>query len=225
MEIDLVIFDLDGTIAHSRNPNATGNEHMTDAWSTLMEAYGLGEQERAITNKYLIPGANNMTPENHRKQFYETAALLKGHDPRIAIDALEGMPLTPGFGELCKYLRTQRIPHGIVTLTTSLAADIIVKRFNLDFAYANEFGISRGLFNGDGEINVLFGSKGKVVESAIERFGVDSAKTAYIGDSSNDIDPWKVVGHPFGMNNRANLDLYLEDKFTDFYKVLEAFQK
>lgn len=217
-KIKTVIFDMDGTIAFRNTHDAS--------YASFFRHMGLEREMKQIGDKYDDKVHNVMTTENHRRQFTETVALLNGKAAPTPREIFPSIPYAPGFQQFCQYLRSHEINTGIVTLSLLYAANRIKEENNIQLAYANEIHVENGSFTGTGTIHVLFGSKGKMVQKAYQALGGTKETTAYIGDSLNDVDPWKSVGLPLGVNlHHPDCKGYVQAHFEDFNGVLEFFQK
>lgn len=123
-------------------------------------------------------------------------------------------------------MRSVQIPVGIVTLSLLYAADRIREENDLQLAFANEIHVQDGVFTGTGTLHVRFGSKGRMVQKAYRMLGSTKETTAYIGDSLNDVDPWKSVGLPLGVNlHHGDCEKSVRAHFQDFHEILEYFNE
>jgi len=216
-KIESVIFDMDGTIAFRDASDAS--------YISFFRRMGLEDQARVITSKYDDPVRNVMSPDNHQRQFEETVALLRGKRATEPREIFPSIPYAPGFQEFCRYLRSHGINTGIVTLSLLYAADLIREENDMQLAYANEIHILDGIFTGTGTLHVRFGSKGTMVRKAYESLASVGERTAYIGDSLNDIDPWSSVALPLGVNlHHPDCRQYVVADFADFREVLDFFK-
>ncbi len=216
--INTVIFDMDGTIAFRNTHDAS--------YDSFFRYMGLEKEMERITEKYHDSVRNVMTPENHKLQFTETVALLKGKSAPASDEVFSSIPYARYFPEFCQYLYSRGVNMGIVTLSLLYAADRIKEENNIRIAYANDIHVEDGRFTGTGKIHVLFGSKGDMVRKAYESLGGSKETTAYIGDSLNDVDCWNAVALPLGVNlHHPDCKKYVHDHFEDFYGVLEFFKK
>ncbi|MDP3733883.1 MAG: HAD-IB family phosphatase [Nanoarchaeota archaeon] len=217
-KIQTVIFDMDGTIAFRNTHDASYN--------SFFRHMGLEKQVQQITDKYNDKVRNVMTPENHQRQFAETVALLRGKAAPAPEEVFPSIPYAPGFTQFCQYLQSHSVNTGIVTLSLLYAANRIKEENSIQLAYANEIHIENKYFTGTGTVHVLFGSKGEMVQKAYQALGGTRETTAYIGDSLNDVDPWKSVALPLGVNlHHPECKKYVQAHFADFNEILDFFQK
>ena len=208
---------MDGTIAFRDTHDAS--------YSSFFRHMGLEEQAEAITGKYDDKVHNVMTPANHQRQFEETVALLQGKKAPAPCEVWPSVPYAPGFQEFCSYLRFYGTNTGIVTLSLLYAADLICKENEMQLAYGNELNVRNGFFTGTGILHVRFGSKGTMVSKAIAALGTTPERTAYIGDSLNDVDPWNSVGLPLSVNlHHSKCQKHVVKSFTDFHGVMDFFK-
>ncbi len=226
--IDTVIFDLDGTILRQLKGAAALNcppGTWIDVWRQFFSAAGLVEECRHLTIKYQDSLTNSMTPEGHREFFHKSCELLKRKQAAPVLETFQELPYTPGFFDFCRYLREQGVKTGIVTLSLDAIAQQIKRKAGLDFAVGNEIYLQGDLFTGTGKINVPFGGKGQAVERAYASLGAGRETTAFFGDSGNDVDCWKAVDFPFGMNIDDPYRYLVQANFPDFHQAKEYFQQ
>lgn|SRR3989338_600743 len=216
--IQAVICDMDGTAAFRDTHDAS--------YSTFFRHMGLEDQAQAITDRYNDNVRNMMTPDDHQRQFSEAVALLRGRRAPTPREIYPRIPYAPGFQEFQAYLRSQEVSTGIVTLSLLTAANLIREEMGMQLVYANEIDVQEGFFTGIGKLHVRFGSKGVMVQQAVAALGSTAERTAYIGDSLNDADPWKAVALPLGVNlHHPDCKQYVHASFTDFHGILDFLKK
>ena len=227
--LQAVIFDMDGTALRQ----IKGEESLRcepsawiDVWRYFFYAAGLAEECRSLNLKYHDPVTNTMTTEGHREFFQQSCGLLKGKPAAPVLAHFRELPYTPGFLDFCRYLRQNGIKVGMVTLSIDSIAKQIKQEAGLEFALGNEIHVNEhGLFTGTGKINVPFGGKGEAVKQAYASLGASRETTCFFGDSGNDVDCWKAVDFPFGMNLDAPYQNLVRAKFTDFHRAKEYFER
>ena len=228
-EVKAVIFDMDGTaLKQIKGEEALHCEPSAwiDVWRYLFYTAGLAKECRDLTIQYQDPVTNSMTPAGHREFFQQSCELLQGKEAAPVLAAFEKLPYTSGFLQFCDYLRAQNIKIGMVTLSLDAIAQHIKQEAGLEYAIGNEIHVDKqGLFTGTGEIKVPFGGKGKVVEQACASLGTSREATCFFGDSGNDVDCWKAVGLPLGMNVDLQYRSLVRANFTDFHRAKEYFKK
>ncbi|MBS3123602.1 HAD family phosphatase [Candidatus Woesearchaeota archaeon] len=213
MELDLVLFDLDGTIVRY-------DGQFQSSWMGLGQALGLEKEWKELTDYYLP------RKEIYSEWFTKQVATLKGLEVELALDKMLPPPYAPGFLEFNTYLREKGVRRGIVSSGLSLVADYVKGQAGLEVALASELGIENGLFTGQGFERVPLHNKGRVVSEVITQLGVNPCRTAYFGDSEYDSPAWKAVSWPFGMNlNKESLKEKVVEYFTDFNEALVFFKR
>jgi phosphoserine phosphatase len=114
--------------------------------------------------------------------------------------AVLGIPLIEGFAEVVAALKQQGVHVLLVTVTMSLAARAIARKYGLD-GYA---GAEMGEINGrlTGQVAAHFEERDKVrfVQEYGRKFGINLSKCAAIGDSRSDIPLFKEVGLAIALN-------------------------
>ncbi len=227
--IEAVIFDMDGTALKQVKGESSLRQEQgawIDVWQYFFSAAGLAEECRSLTLQYQDPVTNSMTPEGHREFFQKSCGLLKGKSASPILAAFRELPYTLGFIDFCGYLHGNKIRTGMVTLSIDVIAQQIKQEAGLEYAVGNEiYTDEQGLFTGTGKINVPFGGKGKVVEQAYASLGSSRETTCFFGDSGNDVDCWKAVGLPLGMNVDAPYRHLVKESFADFYQAKKYFEK
>lgn len=227
--IEAVIFDMDGTaLTQIKGEEALHCEPSAwiDVWRYLFYIAGLTKEIRDLTAQYQDQVTNSMTPAGHQEFFQQSCELLRGREAAPVLAAFQILPYTSGFLQFCDYLRGQSIKMGMVTLSLDAIAQQIKQEAGLEYAVGNEIHTDEhGLFTGTGKIKVPFGGKGKAVEHAYASLGTSGETTCFFGDSGNDVDCWKAVGLPLGMNIDAPYVHLVWEKFTDFHQAKEYFER
>ena len=227
--INTVIFDMDGTALKQ----IKGEEALhcdsgawIDVWRHFFYVAGFADECRKLTLQYQDPKTNSMTPEGHREFFQHTVGLLRGKASVPILEQFHDLPYTPGFLSFCGYLHDNGIRTGMVTLSIDAVAQQIKREAGLEMAMGNEIHVDeRGLFTGTGKINVPFGGKGEAVKRAYSSLGTSRETTCFFGDSGNDVDCWKTVALPLGVNPDQPYEHLVKAKFKDFYEAKEYFER
>lgn len=227
--LQAVIFDMDGTaLRQIKGEEALHCEPSAwiDVWRHFFYVTGLAEECRSLTRQYQDLVSNSMTPEGHREFFGKCCELLKGKPATPVLAEFRDLPYTPGFLDFCVYLRNNGILLGMATLSIDAIVQQVKQEAELEFAVGNEIHVdNQGLFTGTGRINVHFGEKGKAVEQAYASLGASHETTCFFGDSGNDVDCWKTVSLPLGMNVDAPYRQLVQTTFTDFHQAKEYFER
>lgn len=215
--IHTVIFDMDGTALYQKDKN-------DDVWRRFFSAAGLSAECNELVRKYQNSDTNTMPPHLFPEFYAQHCALLQGRSVAPIRDAFTPLPYTPGFLDFCHYLQSYGVKIGLATLSIDAVAQLIKNEASLDMVLANELHTEDGLFTGTGLIKVPFGGKGNAVEKIYATLGATRETTAFFGDSGNDVEGWKAVAYPFGINASKYSHL-LNDNFTDFFQVQEYFER
>ena len=212
MALELVIFDMDGTIVRY-------DGHFQSSWDALGAATGVGERWKELLKVYINQ------PDLYGEWFAKNCRCLEGKPVKPALEKILPPPYTPGFKQFCKYLKTREIKTGIISSGVNLVADYIKKEVGLDFVVVNELHIEDGTFLGTGIEHVPLAGKYKVVKETLSTLGIPSTSVAYFGDSYFDVPVWREMGYPFGVN-LISKDLAAEvwEHFSNFRAALTFFR-
>ena len=105
-------------------------------------------------------------------------------------------------------------------------AEHIQRDVGLDFYVANDLHIKDGCFAGTGTIHVDLNDKAQIIQRISEEQGISREQVAYVGDHTNDIPAWKVVGLPLGMNLKDDsCHAAVDAHFGNFHQALQYFAK
>lgn len=210
MNLKLALFDMDGTAVRYTNSS------FHSSWDAIGIAAGVAEEWDRLLKYYIDK------PEIYQEWFDKNCACLAGKDVAPIFDEVFPPPYTPGFKEVCDYLREKEIPVGIVSAGVDFVANRIKREMNVNFVIANEVFIEGGKFTGKGRINVSISGKGDLVRNIMAEYGVLSKETAFVGDNFNDAPVWKEVGLPLAVNldSKEHADL-VKANFKDFYELVD----
>jgi phosphoserine phosphatase len=75
------------------------------------------------------------------------------------------------------------------------------QRFGFDYSVSNDLLHENGILTGKVRIRVYYDQKAKWVGKILETFGMTSAESMAIGDSSGDIEMFKKVGFSVAFNS------------------------
>ncbi|MBI2151415.1 HAD family phosphatase [Candidatus Woesearchaeota archaeon] len=213
MQLDLVIFDLDGTIVRY-------DGLFQSSWMGLGQALGLEKEWKELTDYYLP------RKEIYSEWFTKQVATLRGLEVQPALDKILPPPYALGFMQFNDYLQERGIRRGIVSSGLSLVADYVKGQAGMEVALASELEIEEGFFTGYGLEHVHLHEKGRVVSEVIARLGVNPCRVAYFGDSEHDVPAWNAVSWPFGINlNKESLKDEVAEHFVDFEEALVFFRR
>lgn len=214
MGIELIFFDMDGTLVDCAPPFGS-------TWDELGKAAGVGDKFEANIHKYYP-----------LKKDYETwveadVSLLKGRDFETLKNLVLPPPYAPGVKEFFEQIEGKYI-LGLITGGVDFMADYIVEDLGLDFYVANKIGVSNGVF--DGTYNILIDlwkqpDKTYYVKEFMRRYNLPKEKTMYIGDNENDIAAALETGIFIARNPKTEKTKqsahYIVDNFLEILPILK----
>lgn len=174
-----VVFDLDGTLTREVN-----------SWAAMQRKVdpSLSERSRARWQRYR---AGELSREGF---LVDQVADLAGLDAGILDAVVEEVEYHDGVAAACTELRAAGlrlaiISAGITALTERVAADL-----GIELHRANQVHVADGRFTGEATIAVPPGGKAPVFEEVVESFDVDAEAVVAVGDSSGDVDMFRLAG-------------------------------
>ena len=130
-KIKLVMFDMDGTILQGRTI------------FKFAEIKGFSEELNRIIK----------SDKEFYKKTIEIANLLKGANSKELLDIFREIPLQENAEKVFKELKNNKIITAIATDSYQFVVDDLKKRLNVDFAFANNLIIKKGIVTGKIELN------------------------------------------------------------------------
>jgi phosphoserine phosphatase len=125
----------------------------------------------------------------------ERVKLLEGLSLERAMTLLDKIELTPGADRFVKALHGLGFRVGLVSGGFSVFVDELKRRYNLDFAFANELEISDGKLTGRVRGTVVDGErKAQVLKDMAQVYNFRLEQTVAIGDGANDILMLQTAG-------------------------------
>ncbi|TXT57389.1 MAG: hypothetical protein BAJATHORv1_10090 [Candidatus Thorarchaeota archaeon] len=177
MAIQLVVFDVDGTLTcHS------------SIWWRLHEHFGTEEKGRFYFDQYF---AGEIT---YNEWAALDAGLWKGRPILEIHPVIEGTKLVPGAKETITRLKEAGVKVAILSGGLDILANDVARRLGVEYVLTNRLLHKDGILSGNVEVNVGWGGKVIEIKRIAEHFGVDLKETAYIGDGRNDISVFSTVG-------------------------------
>ncbi len=213
MKIDLVVFDLDGTLISSGETIYKATVH------TLNELNIRGEipHEKFYSRIGL----------HFEDIFDEFGVVVKDFEKFIGIyksvyfDFIQSSEIYPGVKETLQALKSKNIKTALLTTKAQDQADIITKHFNLTDHLDYIMGRRNGLAHKPSPEPLL-----KICED----LNVDPNRTMIVGDSEMDIQCGKnantlTCGVTYGYRSKENLEKefpdFIIDKITELNTILE----
>ncbi len=214
MTLDLILFDMDGTIVQYNN------SPYQSSWDALGEAIGKKEEWDRLLQYYVH------RPHEYQDWFEANCRDLHGLGVEEVLEKLLPIPYTPGFVELCTVLREKKIRTGIVSNGIDLITNEIQREVRLDLVLANELHIADGYFTGTGTMHVHIAEKGAAVQRVLRQQEVSRERAAYFGDHFNDLPAWQEVALPLGMNLKdKRCYAQVKAQFSDFQQAREYLEQ
>lgn len=172
--VKAVFFDMDSTLIQ---------EESIVTIAQLAEEASVLEKIARITESAMA-GELDFT-----QAFYARLALLRGIE-KEKIDALVGqLTLNTGIQFTLSQLRQQGIKLFLVSGGFTIFANSLVKKLQMDQAFAHELDFSGGTLNGSivGNQVVDGAAKKRWVQSKAQELGISSEEICCVGDGANDI--------------------------------------
>ena len=180
----LALFDLDGTLTKERS-----------SWEYIHRRLGVWEENAERFQEAFLRG------EIDYNRFCELdAAIWKGMKVAVLEEILGGIPFYDGIEEFLQFLRFRGMKLGIISSGLTLLAERIQREFNFDYAVANSLEVADGILTGKITIRVQYDRKGEWVRVAQSRFGAAPGEILAIGDSTGDLEMFRMAGLSIAFN-------------------------
>lgn len=125
----------------------------------------------------------------------ERVRLLEGLPLERAMSLLDRIELTPGADRFVQALRSLGFRIGLVSGGFTVFVDQLKRRYNLDFAFANELEIHDGKLTGRVRGTVVDGErKAQVLKDMAQVYSCRLEQTVAIGDGANDMLMLQTAG-------------------------------
>ncbi|MBN2228867.1 MAG: HAD family phosphatase [Candidatus Thorarchaeota archaeon] len=183
MDIQLVVFDVDGTLT----------QH-SSIWWRLHELFGTTKEGRVYFDQYFAGKINYQQWADY------DAALWTGKPVDIVLEAVRNTKLVPGAQEAVSILTKHNIHSAILSGGLDIMADDIAERIGIDYVLTNKLGRKNGFLTGTVENVIGWAEKAEHIGKITDHFGVTLKQTAFIGDGRNDISVFSVVGLSIAFN-------------------------
>ena len=187
--IELVVFDLDGTLVRYHGVE------FESSWGAIAAAAGVREESERLLAEYLP------RRDAYRRWVEEDAALLAGIPVSQVAAQIFPPPYARGVREAVDRLRG-KYRLGILSSGVDLVADYVKADLDLDFAFANRLLVEDGRFTGESELVVDLWSKDEVMRRIAAEYGVRLEEICFVGDHVNDIPVMRIVGLSIAMNSK-----------------------
>jgi len=173
----LICFDMDSTLIK------------TEVIDELADRAGVGEQVRAITESAMRGEID------FHESFAQRIALLKGLEATVLNDIADHLPIMEGADKLMSILKQCGFKIAILSGGFTYFGDMLKKRFNADYVYANELEILGGKLTGNFIGDVVDGKrKAELLRLIAQVEHIDLQQTIAVGDGANDLPMINLAG-------------------------------
>jgi phosphoserine phosphatase len=180
----LAVLDVDGTLKQAESP-----------YQYLHEQLGL--QHLANEHRSLALAGRISYAEWLRSD----VALWKGRPVAYLRALLAENPYVPGAPDLLRALKGAGVIVALASAGFTLNTDPIMADFGLDYALANELGITPdGILDGTAVHRVPEGGKAAFVRELMSRLGVPPERTLAAGDTRGDLELFEHAGIRVAVN-------------------------
>lgn len=193
MKPDLLIFDLDGTLADTKHDIAT-------AVNLTLAELGLPRRPLAEIHGYVGGGVRRLLQhavgENDGPRLRETLRLFRCH---YLVHLLDTTRLYPGMADVLEYFGGRK--KSVATNKPQVYTDSLLKGLSVYHLFDLVLGADSGL---------ALKPEPEMILEAVRRSGVPAAGAVMIGDSLNDIHAARAAGVPacavgYGMSDPDEL--------------------
>ena len=213
MDIELVVFDVDGTLTkHS------------SVWWRLHQHFGTTDEGKQYYDRYF---AGEITYDMWADL---DAGLWKGKTLDEVMKVVAATQLTPGSKEAIETLKDYGLKTAILSGGLDIMANDIGRRVGIDYVLTNTLHHKDGVLTGKVDNLVAWGGKSDAVHQINTHFDIPLEKTAFVGDGRNDMSVFKVVGLAIAYNpedqevaDSANVAIYEDDLRTILPHVISEF--
>jgi phosphoserine phosphatase len=203
--IQLVIFDLDGTLTP-----------VESLWTFIHELFGTWDQGRIAAQRY-------RRGEISYREWAETdARCWAGASLSKVTTALEHIPYRAGVEKVFRVLHEKDVRIAIVSAGLSILVNKAAEELGADLTVSNELETNDGQLTGGITVNVSVTEKAKLFEQIAGRLGVALSQVALVGDRAYDLsqpDCLKIAYKPKDSLSRERADVIVED--DDLSSILQ----
>ena len=185
MNIQLVLFDMDGVIFEGKN-----------FWLELHQHYGTQKKGVAFANKYLDSDYDRLVR-------LVAGNLWKGKPASAVLTMVEQRRYQPGVFEVFEFLHANSILSAIISSGPYELALRAQRELGIPVVRANHLVVENGLIQGEVEVMVPDAEKARVGREVMEELGIPPSKVAFVGDSVSDIELAKIVDLPIAYNAQS----------------------
>lgn len=182
----LIIFDVDGTLT---------TDEGRSSWQVVHEYFNVWvPQGESLLRKFL----NN---EWDYRTFCEAeVALWKGRTLEEYDKAISSIEYRKGIKELIEHIKSSKAKLVIISAGLTRLVGKIAEQFKFDDFVSNEVKFNNGKISGQVQLDCWWGKKGENLEVIIKKFKARRDDVLVIGDSSADIDMFKLAGNSIAVS-------------------------
>jgi len=207
----LALFDMDGTLLRDRTI------------FVFAEKKGFMDDLRRLIK--------NTNMEFYEKSI-EIAKSLKGLDSKELLEIFRNMPLQKHAENVVKELKKKGIKTAIVTDGYQFVANDLKERLDMDYAFANNIIIDKGIVTGEliihnkelieesVESNIYSICKSCVLEQLCKELDITSDEVIAVGDGKVDICMLKKAGLGIAFNASAEVKKHADISITNMSLIL-----
>ncbi len=184
--IQLVIFDLDGTLTP-----------VDSLWRYLHDAFGTWGQGKSAALRY-------RRGEISYKRWAETdARCWAGESLSQVMKILEQIRYREGAREVFEELRRRQVKTAILSAGLSVLANRTAKELGADMAVSNELETNDGRLTGGIRVKVAVNNKREIIEQIAAQLNVPIRSVALVGDQAFDLSHAECLRIAFRPKNEA----------------------
>jgi phosphoserine phosphatase len=184
MNFKMICLDADGVIFKGSN-----------FWMDLHKAYGTYEEGKALTEKYLHTDYNTLVQ-------HVVYGLWKGRDAKPYYRLVGKREYVSGVKEFFAFINRKK---WITAIVSGGSLDVIKRAqrdFRIDYVFANELIIQDNKVVGYTQgVAIGMHRKAEIITELCKKTHISLKEVVYIGDSSYDIEAFKVVGKSIAFNS------------------------
>ena len=183
MKIELVVFDVDGTLT----------QH-SSVWWRLHELFGTTKEGRVYFDQYFAGEISYQQWADY------DVALWRGQPVSRVLKVVQDTRLVEGAKEAIESLREHGIHTAILSGGLDIMAEDIARRVGIEFVLTNKLVHKNGYLTGTVENVIGWAEKASHIQQVLDHFGAKREQTAFVGDGRNDMSVFGVVGLSIAFN-------------------------
>lgn len=173
----LVVFDMDSTLIQG------------EVIDILADRAGTGEKVARITESAMKGEID------FKESFTRRVALLRGLEEKVVREVAENLNLTEGAARVVETLKKLGYRIGIISGGFDYVGELLQKRLNLDYVFANVLEIENGIVTGNVTGDIIDGlRKAEILKTIATVENISLQQTIAIGDGANDLPMISAAG-------------------------------